>query len=43
MAAQGTNHGGVLQASTIDLEPCPPMGRAHHHFHIPFLPHHRHH
>jgi hypothetical protein len=43
MAAQGTNTGGVLQAVTIDLEPCPPMGRAHHHFHLPHLPHLRHH
>lgn len=40
MAAQGTNNGGVLQATTIDLEPCPPMGHPHHHFH---LPHHHHH
>jgi hypothetical protein len=43
MAAQGTNNGGVLQAVTIDLEPCPPMGRPHHHFHFPHLPHLRHH
>jgi hypothetical protein len=43
MAAQGTNTGGVLQAVTIDLEPCPPMGRPHHHFHLPHLPHLRHH
>jgi hypothetical protein len=41
MAAQGTISGGVLQAATIDLEPCPPMGRPHHHFHIPHFPHHR--
>ncbi len=41
MAAMGTKDGGVLQAATIDLEPCPPMGRPHHHFHIPW-PHHRH-
>ena len=42
LAAQGTKAGGVLQAVTIDLEPCPPMGgRHHHHFHIPW-PHHRH-
>jgi Domain of unknown function (DUF5666) len=39
MAAQGTGNGGVLQATTIDLEPCPPMGRPRHHFHIPHLPH----
>jgi hypothetical protein len=42
MAAQGTKDGGVLHAATIDLEPCPPMGRPHHHFHIPW-PHHHHH
>jgi hypothetical protein len=41
MAAQGTNTGGVLQAATIDLEPCPPMGREHHRFHLPHLHHHR--
>lgn len=39
IAAQGTNSGGVLQAATIDLEPCPPMGREHHH--LPHLHHHR--
>jgi hypothetical protein len=39
MAAQGTDNGGVLQAATIDLEPCPPMGRPRHHFHFPHLPH----
>jgi Domain of unknown function (DUF5666) len=43
MAAQGINTGGMLQAATIDLEPCPPMGRPHHHFHLPHLPHLRHH
>jgi hypothetical protein len=43
MAAQGTTTAGVLQAVTIDLEPCPPMGRPHHHFHFPHLPHLRHH
>jgi hypothetical protein len=42
MAAQGTNNGGVLQASAIDLEPCPPMGRPRHHFHFPHLPHFHH-
>ena len=41
MAAQGIKTGAVLHAATIDLEPCPPMGRPHHHFHIPW-PHHRH-
>jgi hypothetical protein len=39
LAAQGTNSGGALQAATIDLQPCPPMGGGHHHFH---LPHHHH-
>ena len=43
MAAQGTMTGGALQAATIDLEPCPPMGRPHHHFHLPHLPHFPHH
>jgi hypothetical protein len=42
MAAQGTKDGGVLQAATIDLEPCPPMGGSHHHFHLPWWLHHRH-
>jgi Domain of unknown function (DUF5666) len=42
LAAMGNKDGGVLQAQTIDLEPCPPMGAPHHHFHIPIphLPHH---
>ncbi len=35
MAARGTQDGGVLHATTIDLEPCPSMGRPHHHFYIP--------
>jgi Domain of unknown function (DUF5666) len=45
MAAMGTKDGGVLHAQTIDLEPCPPMGRPHHHFHIPIphFPHLHHH
>ncbi|MBO0863816.1 MAG: hypothetical protein J2P16_01940 [Mycobacterium sp.] len=43
MAAQGTESGGVLQATMIDLEPCPAMGRPHHHFYLPHLPHHHHH
>jgi hypothetical protein len=42
MAAQGSLAGGVLQAMTIDLEPCPPMGRPHHHFHLPWWLHHHH-
>jgi hypothetical protein len=41
MAAQGTKDGGVLHAATIDLEPCPPMGRPRHHFHFPWPHHHR--
>jgi len=43
MAAQGSLAGGILQATTIDLEPCPPMGRPHHHFHLPWWLHHHHH
>jgi hypothetical protein len=42
MAAQGTKDGGVLRATTIDLEPCPPMGRPRHHLHLPWWLH-RHH
>jgi hypothetical protein len=42
MAAQGTKDGSVLLAATIDLEPCPPMGRPHHHFHLPWWLHHHH-
>jgi hypothetical protein len=42
MAAQGTKDGSVLRAATIDLEPCPPMGRPHHHLHLPWWPHHHH-
>jgi hypothetical protein len=42
MAAQGTDNGGVLHAASIDLEPCPPMGRPRHHFHFPHLPHFHH-
>ncbi|GBE66097.1 hypothetical protein MFM001_25590 [Mycobacterium sp. MFM001] len=43
LAAQGTKDGGVLHADSIDLEPCPAIGRPHHHFHIPRLPHGHHH
>ncbi len=39
MGARGTNDGGVLQAATISLQTCPPMGGPHHHFHLPHLPH----
>ena len=35
MGAQGTNSGGALQAMTIALQACPPMGRPHHHLHLP--------
>jgi hypothetical protein len=42
MAAQGTKDGDVLRAATIDLEPCPPMGRPQHHLHLPWWLH-RHH
>jgi hypothetical protein len=43
MAAQGNNdNSGALQATTISLEPCPPLGGHPHHFpHLP-LPHHHH-
>ncbi len=47
MSADGAkNDGGVIQAVTIDLQPCPPMGgRPHHRFpsipHIPLPHHHR--
>lgn len=37
MGAQGTQDGGTLQAITISLEGCPPMGRPHHHLHLPHL------
>jgi hypothetical protein len=40
MGAQGTQDGGVLHATTISLEGCPPMGHPHHHIHIPHLPFH---
>jgi Domain of unknown function (DUF5666) len=44
MGAQGTNSGGALQAMTIALQACPPMGRPHHHLPIPpiHLPFHHH-
>jgi hypothetical protein len=35
MGAQGANSGGALQAMTIALQACPPMGRPHHHLHLP--------
>jgi hypothetical protein len=44
LSAEGDkNGGGVLQASMIDLQPCPPMGRPHHRLHLPFHLPHRHH
>jgi Domain of unknown function (DUF5666) len=39
MGAQGTQDGGVLHATMISLEACPPMGRPHPHLHLPHLPH----
>jgi hypothetical protein len=44
MGAQGTNSDGALQAVTIALQGCPPMGRPHHHLpqlpiHLPFHHH----
>ena len=35
MGAQGNQDAGVLQATTISLQACPPMGRPHHHLHLP--------
>jgi hypothetical protein len=40
LGAQGTQDAGVLHAMAISLEACPPMGRPHHHLHIPHLPFH---
>lgn len=40
MGAQGTEDAGVLHATTISLQACPPMGRPHHHLHLPHLPFH---
>jgi len=40
MGAQGTENGAVLEATTISLEACPPMGRPRHHLHLPRLPFH---
>jgi hypothetical protein len=44
MGAQGTNNGSALEAMTIALQACPPMGRPHHHLpelpiHLPFHHH----
>jgi Domain of unknown function (DUF5666) len=37
MGAQGTQDAGTLHAMTISLEGCAPMGRPHHHLHLPHL------
>jgi hypothetical protein len=37
LGAQGTQDAGALQAMTISLEGCPPMGHPHHHLHLPHL------
>lgn len=42
LAAQGPDEGGVVQATTIELQACPPMGRPHHRIPLPHLPHHHH-
>lgn len=42
LAAQGPDEGGGVQATTIELQACPPMGRPHHHIPLPHLPHHHH-
>jgi hypothetical protein len=39
MGAQGTQDAGVLHATMISLEACPPMGRPHPHPHLPHIPH----
>lgn len=38
LGANGTQDGGVLHATMISLETCPPMGHPHHHLHLPHLP-----
>lgn len=40
IGAQGTQDGGVLHATMISVETCPPMGHPHHHLHLPHLPFH---
>lgn len=40
LGAQGTEDAGVLHATTISLQACPPMGHPHHHLHLPHLPFH---
>ena len=39
LGAQGTQDGGVLHATMVSLEACPPMGHPHHHLHLPHLAH----
>ncbi|MCV7242856.1 hypothetical protein H7J83_08870 [Mycobacterium mantenii] len=39
IGAQGTQDGGVLHATMISVETCPPMGHPHHHLQLPHLPH----
>ena len=39
IGAQGTQEGGVLHATMISVEACPPMGHPHPHLHLPHLPH----
>jgi hypothetical protein len=38
MGAQGSDDAGVLHATIISLQACPPMGHPHHHLHLPHLP-----
>ncbi|ORB36460.1 hypothetical protein BST39_20660 [Mycobacterium paraseoulense] len=40
MGARGVQDAGVLHATTISLQACPPMGHPHHHLHLPRLPFH---
>jgi Domain of unknown function (DUF5666) len=40
LGAQGIQDAGVLHATTISLQTCPPMGHPHHHLHLPHLPFH---
>ncbi|HEU0192071.1 MAG TPA: hypothetical protein VFR17_12510 [Mycobacterium sp.] len=37
LAARGTDSDGVLHATTIDIEPCPPMGGGHRHRFLPYI------
>lgn len=40
IGAQGNQDGGVLHATMISVQTCPPMGHPHHHLHLPHLPFH---